>query len=439
MKQTLSGRNSIFLWLALTITSVIFLAVGIYVAGQGARRAIAACDAAIQAGVWDEAVVTCKDAVAQAPTDPRARQLLADARTGRLDYYYQQGMARLNAGEAQDALAALNIVFGEDPAYQQVVDLRQRAIIALTLPATTSDTPLSTDTETRTALAPMATPEPTDRPRPESTATPRLPTSTPARMPTPTRALTQTPISSWAEIDMILIPAGSFQMGCDASNPAENGCNQPLQRRELPLHTIYLDDYYIDKHEVTNSRYKACVDAGGCTPPHSINSHIRSSYYDTAAYANYPVINIRWHQADSYCRWAGKRLPTEAEWEKAARGSSDTRRYPWGDTGPNSTLLNYYRNINDTSEVGSYPEGASPYGVMDMAGNVWEWVNDWYGENYYSVSPDTNPQGPATGTHRVLRGGAWGNVGDFVRSAYRLNGDPNRRLNNFGFRCVHSP
>jgi formylglycine-generating enzyme required for sulfatase activity len=248
--------------------------------------------------------------------------------------------------------------------------------------------------------------------------------------------------AAWTE-EEILIPAGTFQMGCDASNPAENGCNVfDWQTHELPLHTVYLDAYYIDKYEVTNARYKACVDGRGCTPPEESSSYERDSYYGNDAYDNYPVINVTWHQANDFCAWEGKRLPTEAEWEKAARGSSDTRKYPWGNAEATCSLANYGGKngcIGDTSEVGSYPAGASPYGVMDMAGNVLEWVNDWAGENYYSVSPGSNPQGPATGEYRVLRGGSWLGTDYLVRSVHRFDHQPVIWGNIIGFRCVRSP
>ena len=234
----------------------------------------------------------------------------------------------------------------------------------------------------------------------------------------------------------ILIPAGPFQMGCDSGNPAET-CNS----NEQPLHTVTLDTYFIDKYEVSNARYQACVDAGGCLAPVSVNS-----FYGNPTYANYPVVEITWARAKNFCTWAGARLPTEAEWEKAARGSSDTRKYPWGNSAPDCTKANYSYSTNEycvgnTSQVGSYPSGASPYGVMDMAGNVFEWMNDRYQSDYYSVSPSDNPQGPTTGEYRVLRGGSFSDSGTDVRSARRQLGYPDSpgSFAVVGFRCARSP
>ena len=248
-------------------------------------------------------------------------------------------------------------------------------------------------------------------------------------------------LSSSGDSDMALIPAGEFTMGrsaedefagCQALN--QQGCELSVFMDEEPIHHVMLDAFSIDKTEVTNALYQACEDQGACAPPQKSNSNSQTNYYRNPAFDDYPVIYVTWEQAKTYCEWRGGRLPTEAEWEKAARGT-DERTYPWGEK-IDETFANFNYSVRDTTAVGTYGNGKSPYGLYDMAGNVWEWVADWYSDTYYGKSPTENPSGPASGEMRVLRGGSWGLVGVSVSTSYRYARDPAESGPDLGFRCA---
>ncbi len=224
---------------------------------------------------------------------------------------------------------------------------------------------------------------------------------------------------------------------------------------EFPQHKVYLDAFWIDQTEVTNAMYAKCVEAGKCAPPASNKSQSRDSYYKNPKYDNYPVIWVSWEDARTYCESVRRRLPTEAEWEKAARGTKG-ERYPWGNERPIGIRVNYcdsncpFSDLKDqavddqyadTAPVDHYPEGRSPFGVLGMAGNVWEWVADQYDPEYYRHSPEKNPTGPTrslAGEKPVVRGGSWNNEAKMLRSAVRSWDEPTARGDNWGFRCARS-
>ncbi len=262
-------------------------------------------------------------------------------------------------------------------------------------------------------------------------------TSRPLSGPKSAPSNTIPPARSTKEIvaGMVYIPAGEFFMGCDRSKAKEK-CTVV----ELPLHKVYLDDFYIDRTEVTVASYTACLAAGACTEPIRTYSDGANDYFYNPAFANHPVIFVTWFQARDYCTWAGKRLPTEAEWEKAARGRQSTRIYPWGNAMPSCDTANIKvgrkQCVGDVRAVGSYPRDTSLYGVVDLAGNTREWINDWYDPGYYRTSPYKNPTGPAKGMYVVMRGGRFDNAWAAARIASRRTIGPNDYGAGIGFRCA---
>jgi formylglycine-generating enzyme required for sulfatase activity len=265
-------------------------------------------------------------------------------------------------------------------------------------------------------------------------------------LPAVTQAITLTPteivseVSSVDNMVLVFVPAGEFKMGS-----ARLDDPQTLDE-EIPQHIIYLDAYWIDQTEVSNAQYALCVASGSCTKPKDNISLSRSSYYGNDQYASYPVIFVSWSQATTYCNWAGRRLPTEAMWENAARGP-DGRVYPWGNTF-DGTKANYcdinctdaWKDIGyddgyiDTSPVGDYPAGASVYGALDMSGNVYEWVADWF--EPYSRIRQVNPVGPLSGSEHIMRGGSWGDDSSHIRAAVRSHTNLPDSANFIGFRCA---
>ncbi len=301
----------------------------------------------------------------------------------------------------------------------------------------------ATETPTRSyTVQPSHTKVPTNTPIPTNTPEPEVPIE-PVEEPEPepieepiiSLGVGSTMLREKDGMEMVYVPEGTFTMG--SKNNDSDAWDDEKPERE-----VYLDAYWIDKYEVSNGQYAQCVADGVCTKPQYSKSYTRPSYYGNDEFADYPVIYVDWHQASAYCAWAGGRLPTEAEWEKAARGPNGNK-YPWENESPSCDLANYnqgtYENpkycVGDTSEVGSYPEGASYYGAMDMAGNVWEWVNDWWSDRY-DTNVTRNPKGPETGVYRVYRGGSWYYNYWLIRSAFRLRYVPDDWDFNRGFRCA---
>jgi formylglycine-generating enzyme required for sulfatase activity len=218
---------------------------------------------------------------------------------------------------------------------------------------------------------------------------------------------------------MVIVPAGWFMMGQDEG-----------PRANQPQHEVYLDAFAIDQTEVTNAAFATFV-----AQAHYVSKGWEATFTERPPHE--PVVNVIWREAEAYCRWAGKRLPTEAEWEKAARGA-DGRQYPWGNTW-DAALANTQESGNGGPlPVGSFPAGVSPYGVLDMAGNVAEWVADYFDFTYYTYAPDHNPLGPDTVLDHGLRGGSWASPAEHAQTFFRDSShsvEPNPRV---GFRCAQA-
>lgn len=231
---------------------------------------------------------------------------------------------------------------------------------------------------------------------------------------------------------MVLIPAGEFRMG-DSLNEGNSN--------ERPVHTVYLVAFYMDVYEVTNAQFKKFVRATGYKEIYVNGIRVGSEPWQDKNYSgdNLPVVYVRWDDAKAYAEWAGKRLPTEAEWEKAARGGLVEKRYPWGDNLTHDDANYWEKGGKDVwtniSPICSFaPNG---YGLYDMAGNVWEWCADWYGQNYYVNAPKSNPKGPDSGRYKILRGGSWRfSYGSALRTACRNYGQLPWNDYDTGFRCV---
>ena len=290
--------------------------------------------------------------------------------------------------------------------------------------------------QTETSSPSVTVPPPTGTLAPSVTPTQVVipPTLTLTPSPRPSATPSATPVIKTAARDdmpLVYVPEGEFLMGSADSD-------RLAIANEKPQRVVYLDAFWMDRTEVTNAMYARCVGAGVCVKPWNTMAQTGGSYYDNPLYANYPVAHVSWQDANTYCRWAGRRLPTEAEWEKAARGM-DGRLYPWGNRTPSGLLLNFDSFSGDFVEVGQFPGGSSPYGALDMAGNAWEWVADWYAADYYATGPARNPPGPSAGENRVLRGGGWDSGANVVRAALRFWGSPYGQNDANGFRCAVSP
>ncbi|MFN0100788.1 MAG: formylglycine-generating enzyme family protein [Bryobacteraceae bacterium] len=232
-----------------------------------------------------------------------------------------------------------------------------------------------------------------------------------------------------AETGMVFFPGGEFRRGRTYEDPEAKVAWYPNPLRDdLPVRPVYIDPFYLDAHEVTIAEYAAFVKARRHRPP-----PVWAEGRAPAGKEQFPVADVSWEDAGAYCAWRGKRLPTEAEWERACRGLVDDGKYPWGDAAPKVSDARF-----DVLEGPGAVCGLTRtrHGLCDIAGNVWEWTADWYGKDYYAEAPERNPQGPAKGMYRVLRGGSWFDKADFLTCAHRSWARPSERSPNIGFRCA---
>jgi formylglycine-generating enzyme required for sulfatase activity len=332
------------------------------------------------------------------------------------------------------SIAILSAACSSNPTQNAEATTTPQTVVSTPSPAFTATVPA---TETQEATA-TPSPEPT-----VATVEPTLPSEI---------------ISDQDGMVQIYIPAGEFIMGSDdedAKKTVAGGVASP----EIPVNRVYLEGYWIDKYEITNAQYRLCVEQGPCIAPLLPDTFMGFPYYDNPEYADYPVIYVDYYMARDYCAWAGRRLPSEAEWAKAARGT-DGRRYTWGDDPVTSERANfcdvncpkthadpnYDDGYAETAPVGSFPAGASPYGVMDMAGNVWEWTSTIPQPYPYDrldgrEEPDLRARDEVVfgdGPQRVWRGGTWANGTWWLRASIRYHAVPGYWHNSLGFRCAAS-
>jgi serine/threonine-protein kinase len=420
-------------------------------------------------------MVAAMEKVQRMAADKRMAQRAGEQRSGGAEGRRSRGTAGLPTvivGVAIALLAVILLVVGVLVANAlRAAPTRVVVVTATPEPTRVVATPTKTPepakaptvappTKAPTAILPTPAPEPTKAP----TVAP--PTKAPEPTKAPTLGIGSPQVSDKDGMTLLYVPAGEFLMGsADGDSDAYSD--------EKPQHKVTLDAFWIDRTEVTNAmfakfvaaaRYKTDAEKAGKARAFDPTSkqwaetagadwqHPRGPGSDIAGLEQHPVAQVSWNDATAYCAWAGRRLPTEAEWEKAARGT-DGRKFPWGNQNVAGDLLNFAdrnldvswadKSINDgyqfTAPVGSYPKGASPYGALDMAGNVWEWVADWYNETYYQNAPAQNPKGPDSGQYRVLRGGSWHIEPGLVRAADRVRDNPENRYDLLGFRCARSP